>query len=54
MNEEIIQTTGGTLRRQDLDFIYQTICEVFNCNKEQINNLQPLQKGLSKRGSVHT
>lgn len=44
---DIIQTTGGVLHQEDLDFIYQTICEVFNCNKEQINNLQPLQKGLS-------
>ena len=42
-----IQTTGGILHSEDLDFIYQTICEVFNCEKEQINNLQPLQKGLS-------
>ncbi|MBR6028805.1 MAG: phosphotransferase [Clostridia bacterium] len=42
-----IQTTGGVLTEEDLAFIYQTICEVFNCNKEQINHLQPLQKGLS-------
>ena len=42
-----IQTTGGVLYKEDLDFIYLTICEVFNCNKEQINNLKPLQKGLS-------
>lgn len=47
MQEGIIQTTGGVLHQEDLDAIYQTICEVFNCNKEQINNLQPLQKGLS-------
>ncbi len=47
MVDNIIQTTGGVLHQEDLDFIYQTICEVFNCNKEQINNLQPLQKGLS-------
>ena len=44
---EIIQTTGGVLHQHDLDFIYQTICDVFNCYKEQINNLKPLQKGLS-------
>ena len=47
MGNDCIQTTGGTLHRKDLDFIYQTICEVFNCNKEQINDLRPLQKGLS-------
>lgn len=44
---DTIQTTGGVLHTEDLDFIYQTICEVFNCNKEQIKDLQPLQKGLS-------
>ncbi|MBO4701122.1 MAG: phosphotransferase [Lachnospiraceae bacterium] len=42
-----IQTTGGILRVEDLNFIYKVICEVFNCNKEQIINLEPLQKGLS-------
>lgn len=42
-----IQTTGGVLHQTDLDFINHTICEVFNCDKEQIYNLQPLQKGLS-------
>lgn len=44
---ESIQTTGGILHQSDLDFIYQTICEVFNCNKDQITDLKPLQKGLS-------
>lgn len=44
---EAIQTTGGVLHKEDMDFIYQTICDVFNCNKEQINDLRPLQKGLS-------
>ena len=47
MIENTIQTTGGVLHTEDLDFIYQTICEVFNCNREEIHNLQPLQKGLS-------
>lgn len=47
MNQDIIQTTGGILHQSDLDFIYKTICEVFNCNQEQILNLKPLQKGLS-------
>ena len=47
MNNDTIQTTGGVLHPQDVDFIIQTICEVFNCNEEQINNLEPLQKGLS-------
>ena len=47
MEPEIIQTTGGMLHRQDMDFICRIICEVFHCNKEQIKNLQPLQKGLS-------
>ena len=46
-SDSIIQTTGGILHQEDLNFIYSTICEVFNCNKEQITNLRPLQKGLS-------
>lgn len=47
MTTGVIQTTGGVLHTEDLDFIYQTICEVFHCNKDQIKELQPLQKGLS-------
>lgn len=47
MSNNTLQTTGGVLQQHDLDFIYQTICEVFNCNKEQINDLQPIQKGYS-------
>ncbi len=47
MTENIIQTTGGVLHSEDLDFIYQTICEVFNCNRDQILDLKPLQRGLS-------
>ncbi len=47
MEENTIQTTGGVLHKEDLDFIYRTICEVFNCNREQITDLKPLQRGLS-------
>ena len=47
MSENVIQTTGGVLHSEDLDSIYRTICEVFNCNREQILDLKPLQKGLS-------
>ena len=47
MNDNMIQTTGGVLYGNDLDFIYRTICEVFHCNKDQIVELKPLQKGLS-------
>ena len=47
MANDIIQTTGGTLYQQDLDFINHTICDVFNCSAEQIVDLQPLQRGLS-------
>ena len=45
--DQIIQTTGGILQQKDLEFIYHTICDVFKCNREQIINLKPLQKGLS-------
>ena len=47
MDDNMIKTTGGVLHQKDLDFIYQTICEVFHCEKDQIENLKPLQKGLS-------
>lgn len=47
MAKDIIQTTGGTLYQQDLDLIYQTICDVFHCSTDQIVDLQPLQRGLS-------
>ncbi len=47
MENTSIQTTGGVIHQEDLEYIYQTICEVFNCNKEQIMNLQPIQRGLS-------
>lgn len=47
MSESIIQTTGGVLHQDDLDFIYSTICAVFHCNKDLVLNLEPLQKGLS-------
>ena len=47
MSDKTIQTTGGILYQEDLIFIRKTICEVFNCNAEQIIDLKPLQKGLS-------
>ncbi len=42
-----LQTTGGVLHPADLDFIMDSICDVFNCEKSQIYELEPLQKGLS-------
>ena len=47
MGSNYIQTTGGTLYEKDIEEIYAIICDVFNCKIEQINNLKPLQKGLS-------
>lgn len=44
---EVIQTTGGVLHQQDLEFIYSCIYDVFHCDKEAISELQPLQKGLT-------
>ena len=44
---DTIRTTGGVLHPEDLDFIYNCICEVFDCDLSQIYDLQPLQKGLS-------
>lgn len=44
---ESIQTTGGVLHPQDIEFINNCICEVFGCNAEAITELKPLQKGLS-------
>ncbi len=47
MSDNTIQTTGGVLHEKDLNFINKTICEVFNCNEDQILDLKPLQKGLT-------
>lgn len=44
---ESIQTTGGILNPDDIEFIYNCICDVFSCQPSQINDLSPLQKGLS-------
>ena len=44
---ESIQTTGGVLHSEDIVFINNCICDVFNCELSQISELQPLQKGLS-------
>ena len=44
---DTIQTTGGILHPEDLEFITTCICEVFNCEHKQITELHPLQKGLS-------
>jgi len=43
----VIQTTGGLLRTSDIDFITESICDVFSCEKTQITELMPLQKGLT-------
>lgn len=45
-NQDII-TTGGILHNTDIEKIILTICEVFSCEREQISELKPLQKGLS-------
>ena len=42
-----IQTTGGILTSKDIEFITNSICDVFRCNKTQISELEPLQKGLT-------
>ena len=47
MDMDVIQTTGGVLHPQDIAFITNCICDVFNCRPMQITELQPLQKGLS-------
>ena len=47
MMSESIQTTGGILHSQDIDFINNCICDVFGCKLSQITELKPLQKGLS-------
>ena len=46
-DNQIIQTTGGSLYKADIDFISNCICDVFDCESSQIHELRPLQKGLS-------
>ena len=47
MDTNVIQTTGGILHPQDITFITNCICDVFNCEPLHITELRPLQKGLS-------
>ena len=42
-----IQTTGGLLHQSDIDAIYETIADVFFCNKNEVADLKPLQKGIT-------
>ncbi len=42
---ELIQSTGGILHPEDIEFINNCICEVFDCEHFQILELQPLKKG---------
>ncbi len=42
-----ILTTGGVLFDSDVKAIIDSICDVFNCNEQEISHLEPLQKGLS-------
>lgn len=44
---DYIQTTGGILHASDIEFINNSICEVFGCEPNDITELKPLQKGLS-------
>ena len=44
---ESIITTGGTLTEEMLKKILQTICNVFNCSKEDVINLKPVQAGMT-------
>ena len=43
----IIQTTGGVIYPNDMDYIINCICDVFGCKSTSITDIQPLQKGLS-------
>lgn len=42
-----IQTTGGVLKPEDIEKVFFCICDVFSCQREEISDLRPLQKGLS-------
>ena len=44
--QETIQTTGGVLHLEDIEFINDCISEVFDCKPDEILELQPIQKGL--------
>ena len=39
MSDQSIQTTGGVLHPQDIEFINNCICEVFGCNVKAITEL---------------
>ena len=42
-----IKTTGGDIHPKEIEFIINSICDVFECAPSEITNLQPLQKGIS-------
>ena len=42
-----IQTTGGLFTEEDRRVILDTICSVFSCNDEDVEELEPLQAGLT-------
>jgi Predicted choline kinase involved in LPS biosynthesis len=44
---ENIQTTGGVYTEEIRDMVLQTICGVFYCNSSDIENIEPVQEGMT-------
>lgn len=42
-----IQTTGGLFTEKDRQTVVSNICEVFDCSEEDIEELEPVQTGLT-------
>lgn len=42
-----IQTTGGLFTENDRDIVLNNICQVFQCHKSDIEDLKPVQSGMT-------
>jgi thiamine kinase-like enzyme len=46
LSNEII-TTGGVFYKEDHNLVTRNICDVFSCKPNDINNIRPIQAGLT-------
>lgn len=46
-NTEGIVTTGGIFSASDKERVLEAICDVFNCQPDEIRDLKPIQSGLT-------
>ena len=47
MSEKIIKTTGGLFTEKSREIVISNICKVFDCDEQDIEELKPVQAGLT-------